>query len=371
MEGFFNDLEIPIKYGIRQPTSMTVGPSGISAALRTAPVAYEIVEDMEEVCPGALLLNVTNPMSVVTRAMNMAARSVSVIGLCHEFHDFSEYVGPILGLGKPADMHVLDYLYTWLPAQGLDYTVAGVNHFIWLTEASLRGEDVIPRIREFAMDNEELATEVVSGTAPWQNLSAAKLAVCRTFGRMPVVGDRHLIEFLPGLCNTRNGYGMKYGVHKTTVDLRRHRISQALDDVRRITESGDDMDWTASGEEAPGIMRALVTGGTQPVVANLPNKGQISNLPDDVVVETLAEVGPAGVVAKPSGALPGAVGALCQLHAEVHELTVRAALEGDRGLLIEALSLDPLSGNADFAELGALGDELLAANRKWLPRFYS
>ena len=73
MDAFEYDLEIPIRYGIRQPVSMTVGPAGISAALRTVPVAAEIVEDMERHCPGAWLLNVTNPMSAVTRAMNLAA----------------------------------------------------------------------------------------------------------------------------------------------------------------------------------------------------------------------------------------------------------------------------------------------------------
>ena len=96
MDAFEYDLEIPIRYGIRQPVSMTVGPAGISAALRTVPVAAEVVQDMERHCPGAWLLNVTNPMSAVTRAMNLAADSVHVVGLCHEFHAF-----PALGRRHP------------------------------------------------------------------------------------------------------------------------------------------------------------------------------------------------------------------------------------------------------------------------------
>ena len=142
---FTTDLEIPIKYGIRQPVSMTVGPPGISAAIRTAPVAHEIVEDMEEVCPGAYLLNVTNPMSAVTRAMNMASKSVQVIGMCHEFHAFRKYLEPILGLEKPDGMNVVEYLYEWLPDQGFEYTVAGLNHFIWITRATRNGEDIDPK----------------------------------------------------------------------------------------------------------------------------------------------------------------------------------------------------------------------------------
>ena len=70
-DAFFNDLEIPIKYGIRQPVSVTVGPPGISNALRTVPVGYEVIQDMEEVCPNAWMFNLTNPMTSVTRAMNL------------------------------------------------------------------------------------------------------------------------------------------------------------------------------------------------------------------------------------------------------------------------------------------------------------
>jgi alpha-galactosidase len=146
MDAFEYDLEVPIRYGIRQPVSMTVGPAGISASLRTVPVAYEIVQDMERQCPDAWLLNVTNRMSTVTRAMNLAANSVRVVGLCHEFHSFAALAREIFGLQPPPDTNVVEQLYQWLPERGLDYTVAGINHFIWITRAELDGRDVIPRI---------------------------------------------------------------------------------------------------------------------------------------------------------------------------------------------------------------------------------
>jgi alpha-galactosidase len=373
MDGFFNDLELPIKYGIRQPVSMTVGPCGISAAIRTAPVAYEIVEEMERLCPGAWLLNVTNPMSVVVRAMNLAARTVHVVGMCHEFHSFSSNVGVILSLEKPDGMQTLDYLYRWLPGQGLDYTVAGLNHFIWLTQARWHGEDVLPRIRHYAAEHREIRPEgaMEGAVSVWHNFSAAKLALCRQFGYLPLAGDRHLIEFWPSLCNLRNGFGMNYGVHKTTVDYRRHMKEHQLAEIRRIAQGELEIDWTPSAEEMTEIMRAVLTGQRTPCILNLPNRGQISNLPHDMVVETLATVGPDGMTPKPSGELPGAVGSLCRLHADVHELTVQAALQGSRDLFVQALALDPLSGGADMAELGQLADDLLEANRDWLPRFFA
>lgn len=375
MDAFWNDLELPIKYGIRLPVSMTVGPSGISAALRTAPVAYEIVKDMEELCPGAWLLNVTNPMSVVTRAMNLAAERTKVVGLCHEFHCLPNYLGPILGLHKPSGMDTLDYLYRWLPEQGFDYKVAGVNHFIWLTEASLNGEDMLPVIRQYCRDHWEPelkldALPVQQATSSFHNRGAVKFAMCRQFGYLPLVGDRHLVEFSSNLCNSRNGYAMKYGVQKTTVDARRYGKVEQLKQIRDIAAGVKEVSWERSGEEMVEIMKAVLNKTSTIAIVNVPNQGQISNMPQDVIVETLAQVSSNGIEPIPSGALPGAVGTLSRLHADIHELTVRAALEGSRELFIEALSLDPLSGSADFSELPRLADELLLANREWLPRFF-
>jgi galacturan 1,4-alpha-galacturonidase len=372
MDAYFNDLEIPIKYGIRMPVSMTVGPSGISSALRTAPVAYEIVQDMEEACPGAWILNVTNPMTTVTRAMNMAADKVHVAGMCHELHKLPKLLGPILGLEKPEDVSVLDYIYKWLPEQGFEFTSAGLNHYIWLTKATLKGEDMIPRIREYAATHADLRPEGDKSFAcdPWSNHSEATFALIRAYGYMPVVGDRHLVEFWPGLCNVRNGYAMKYGIQKTTVDHRKHKVEQFLATVNRIANGEEKVDWTASNEEMTVSMRAIINKKSVRVNLNLPNSGQISNLPSDVVVETFANINHEGAEPIPSGDLPGAVGTMCRLHSEVQELTLQSALNGDRSMLVEALSLDPLSGCADFSELGDMADELLLANKEWLPRFF-
>lgn len=374
MDAFWNDLEIPIKYGIRQPVSMTVGISGISAAIRTIPVAYEIVKDMEEMCPDAWLLNVTNPMSAVTRSMNMAAKKVKVVGMCHEFHCLPAYFGPMLGLRKPEDIDILEYLYNWLPESGLDYTVAGLNHFIWITRADLKGEDVLPRIHKFCQDNMSLNPEgKITGekvTSIIGNSGEVKFALCRQFGYLPVVGDRHLVEFLPSLCNIRNGYAMKYNVVKTTVDMRRMMKMREYQYILDVANGKTEVDWKRTGEEMTEIIRAIVTGGQTLCILNLPNKGQISNLPDDIVVESLAVIKNGEIIPKASGALPGAIGSLCRFHADIHEITVKAALKGDKKMLVEAMSMDPGSAGADFSEIPDMADELLLANRKWLPRFF-
>lgn len=358
MDSFENDLEIPLKYGIFQPVSMTVGPCGISAAIRTAPVAYEIVEEMEQLCPGAWLLNVTNPMSVVTRAMNLAARTVKVVGMCHEVHALPHYLTETLGIKWPEGVSVLDFMYRWLAAEGYEYTIAGVNHCPWLTEIRHHGEDLIPTIHRYCTEH-------------WgKDTRTAKYAMCRTFGYLPLAGDRHLVEFWPSLCNVRNGFAKGYGVRKTTVDSRRHGVERSLDQVRRIARGEEQISWNQSAEELTEIMRAILNETTTVATVNLPNCGQITNMPREVVVETLATISAKGVAPKFCGELPGSVGTLMRLHADIHELTLRASLEGNREFLVQALSLDPLSAQADFSEIGQLADDLLNANRAWLPRFF-
>ncbi len=374
MDAFWYDLELPNIYGINLPVSMTVGIPGISAAIRTVPVAEEIVQDMEAVCPGAWLLSVTNPMTAVTTAYNRAAKTVKVVGMCHEIHALPSYLGPMLNLPRPEDMDIMTYLYKYLPEQGLDFTVAGINHFIWLTRATLKGEDMLPVIREYCATHTECHADTIHhgfSENPLINHGAAKLAMCRQFGYLPLAGDRHQVEFWPSLCNPRNGWGRKYGVDKTTVDSRRAGLEVSLATVRRYAAATEEtMEWGQSGEEMCAIMRGILTGTPVRSIVNMPNQGQIGNLPRGAVVETFGTITKDGIEPALSGDMPGAIGSLCRLHLDVIDMVVRAALTGDRRLLVEAMTLDPSSANADFEDIPKLCDQLLEANRQYLPRFF-
>src|SRR5215208_1775541 len=124
LEAMRKDLDIPLQYGIYQSVGDTVGPGGWSRALRNVPVLVEIAQTMERVCPDAWLLNLTNPLTVLTRAVSKVSR-VKVVGLCHE----------LLGV-RAAMMRMFD-----ATAQDFEMRVAGINHLIWLLELKIRGED--------------------------------------------------------------------------------------------------------------------------------------------------------------------------------------------------------------------------------------
>lgn len=373
MDAFYNDLEIPVKYGVRLPVSMTCGISGMSAALRTVPVAYEITQDMEEVCPGAVLLNVTNPMTAVTRAFNLPAKTVTVFGICHEIHALHRYLGRIFGLNLPEGMHISEYLYSWLQKQGFEYTVAGINHYIWMTQASYHGEDVLGKIRQFAMEHEtfEELPKHYHDINPYDNHGEAKLALCRQFGYLPIPGDRHLIEFMSSLCNNQNGFGMDYGVAKTTVDARRLTKVMQKQEIDRMASGEIQVSFSRSGEEVAGFIQAYVDNAEMVTICNRPNIGQISNLPKDIIVETFVKKEKDGTVTPiPAGELPRPIHHLCYLHSSINEMVVEAALKGDRNLFVEAMSLDPSTGTMDFKKIPQLCDDLLYANKQWLPRFF-
>ena len=373
MDAFHNDLEIPIKYGVRLPVSMTCGISGASASLRTVPVAYELMQDMEEVCPGAVLLNVTNPMTAVTKAFNLPAKTVKVYGICHEIFALSDLLHKILGIERPADMTNNQYLYEYLPQIGFDYTVAGINHYIWLTDAKRNGEDMLKKIRRFAAENDHLDPEAISrqATNRYSNNGQAKLALCRQFGYLPIPGDRHLIEFMSSLCNNQNGFGMDYGVMKTTVDSRRlDKVLQQCE-IDRIASGEVPVSFEGSGEDIAAIMQAYLDKTELTTIGNCPNIGQISNLPMGAIVETKIKKEIDGSITPISaGALPRPIHQICYLHTAINEMVVEAALKGDRNLFVEAMSIDPSTGTMDFQKIPQLCDDLLEANRQWLPRFF-
>ena len=374
MDAFFNDLEIPVKYGVRLPVSMTCGISGISAALRTVPVAYEITQDMEEVCPGAVLLNVTNPMTAVTKAFNLPAKTVTVYGICHEINALEGLVRRVIGISKPSGMDIGTYLYSYLNEQGFDYAVAGINHYIWLVKANLNGENVLDKIYQYAVEHNSLdgTDQSYQATNSYVNNGQAKLALCRQLGYLPIPGDRHLIEFWPSLCNNQTGFGMKYGVLKTTVDSRRLDKVLQKQYIDRIASGEEKVTFNRSGEEIISIMQSYLDKTEMITICNRPNIGQISNLPEGAIVETLVRKEKDGSVTPiPAGELPRPVHHLCYLHTGINEMVVEAALNGDRKLLVEAMSIDPSTGTMNFSDIPQLCDYLLNANKQWLPRFFN
>ncbi len=345
------DLSIPLRYGIYQSVGDTVGPGGLSRALRNVPVMVGMARAMERLCPNAWLLNLTNPMTVLTRVVAMTTR-LKVVGLCHELFGVRD------GLMRMFDASVDDF----------EMRVAGINHLIWLLSFTIRGQDGLRMVRQFVADGRPLPLPPSRGAwhEPFVDRWQLKLALMDVYSALPAAGDRHLAEFFPYFLTDATHQGADFGVGLTTIEHRRQMVAQARDGVQAAI-TGELSPPQRSPEATADIIAAVATGRSVRTIVNLPNTGQVDQLPRDAVVETLAEIGSAGAQPLTVGPVPPGVLGTLQPHVTNQELIAVAALEGDRRLALQALVNDPLVAN--LATARALLDDLLAAHASHLPQF--
>lgn len=349
-----HDLEIPLRHGIAQTVGDTVGPGGLSRALRNVPVMAALARTMAEVCPAAWLINLSNPMAAMTRAVTKTS-TIKTVGLCHE----------MLGLRR-----VFSQIFKAAPDE-IGLQIAGTNHLTWLLHASVRGEDGLALLRHYLAAGGAIPVRppAAAHLAPFVDRWRVKLDLFERYGYMPAAGDRHVAEFFPACSRDDREPDAHPSVPPTTVAHRQRLAAAARATVHAWLDGAAPLPAGRSDEEAVDVIRALVTGRPHTIIANLPNRGQIDNLAREAVVETRAVVMANGILPISAGALPPALIATIEPHVENQELIVEAALTGDRALAIQAFAGDPLTRQA--ASVPLLVDELLAANRAHLPRFFA
>ncbi len=346
------DLEIPARYGVVQTVGDTVGPGGLFRGLRNIPVVVEIARAMERSCPHAILLNLTNPLTVLTRAVTKAT-SITSVGLCHEL--FST-----LGmLSKMFDV----------PEEAVNVKVAGVNHFIWVTDVAVHGDDVTGEAFRRICDGEarEISlSDNADDTDPFTNTWGFRTELCRIYGYLPAAGDRHVCEFLPGYLEDEKERE-RLDLRVTTVDVRSERLAADRERVRSMVMGDEPIPTGRSREEISDIIAAMWTGEDSVNIVNLPNAGQVRDLPLGAVVETYGALNGSGASGIVFGELPPAVAALVHPHVFNQEAIVQAGLTGDKELAFRAFSNDPLVGRGPDAR--KMFEEMLEAQREYLPQF--
>jgi alpha-galactosidase len=338
IDAWRQDVEIPMKYGICQPVGDSVGPGGLSRALRHAPVMVGICSDMRAHCPDAWLLNYANPLSCNCIAARKAGHT-QTIGLCHGIYGTERMLADFLEI----------------PAGELHAEAAGINHLTWILDLRRGAEDLYPLLRE-KIEAEKRVPFPVS----------AKLY--RLYGCFPSPGDVHVAEFYPFFLSAEAHMGAKWGLHTWDAGRAAQGRAERWEHLAAQAEGEEPIDeLPRSGERAIDIISAIVLNKQEPHVVNIPNRGAIDGLPDDAIVEVPAIVGADGVKGVRVGPLPA--GVLQTLGARIlqQELTVDAALWGDSNLVLQALLGDPLVTNIEMAP--TLLEELLHAHSEHLERF--
>jgi alpha-galactosidase/6-phospho-beta-glucosidase family protein len=356
-EGWRKDLEVPARHGISQTVGDTVGPGGVLRALRHVPELVAIAEDVADLAPEALLVNYSNPLTANVRAVT-GRTTVDAVGLCH------------------GSLHTLSTLASGLalPRGELHAVFAGLNHLTWLLDLRRGSEDLYPRLRALVCDHPGAGDRPPTGGSG--DDEAVSTDLMRTFGRYPAPGDRHVAEFfawyLDGDHSTRRSTDLPWGL-QSGLDATWEYIGEKRDLWDRLHAQADG---TASlpatenqeAERFVAIASAIVTGVEHLELAvNVPNEGKIPNLPRTAVVEVPARVGAAGVTGLGVGPLPDGIAAVLTARALQQEITVQAALEGDRELAIQALALDPLVPAPAVAT--AVLDDAISAHGGGMERF--
>ena len=360
VEGMWADLEIPLRYGIHQTVGDTVGPGGLSRALRHIPVAVALAREMERRCPGAWLINLTNPMTTICRAVTKAT-SVPTIGLCHEvvnvLHDLADHFE--------------------VDVEDVQVRAAGINHFVWILEMRVGERDGFALLRDYLAEHnpfERLPPKVggdQGGAKDWHSSFedhwAIKFLLFQRYGAFPAAGDRHIIEFFPWFLTEATGWGRRYGVSPTTYEFRLQELEYRRQRARQMLAQKKPLVLKRSREQAVRVITALATGKPARFIINVPNTGQVASLPLGAVVESFAYVGANGVEPICVGPLPPAIQELVLGHVLRQEMIAETALRSDRDLALQALSADPLV--SDWERAPQMLDEMLAANREYLPQF--
>ena len=345
-----HDIEIPKTYGIDTNIGDTRSVSGIFRALRTIPVMLDIARDMERLCPNAILLNYTNPMAMLCRAMQRKS-SIKVTGLCHSVQGTA------------------DMLATWAkaPMDEVTYVCAGINHQAWYLEFKRNGKDLYPKLRRLVANNEKIYNEEQVRN---EMFLALDYYVTESSGHNSEYNwwFRKRKDLIRKYCT--RGTGWNPGKYAYILDRYLDAEKTWKKETREWFAKGAPIELERGNEYAANIINAYMGGELFKFNGNVPNTGLISNLPPDVCVEVPVVADKQGFNPIHVGALPPQLAALNQVSVAVEEMAVEAALTGDPRLVYQAVCYDPLTATMlSLAEIKKMVAEMLRKNKRHLPQF--
>jgi alpha-galactosidase len=354
------DVFIPRKYGVYQPVGDSVMPGGVSRAMRMIPALVDVARDVKALCPEALFVNYANPMTANCWAIRRAT-GVPVVGLCHGVFDVERQLAGFIGA----------------PPEEVTSLYAGLNHLTFIFDLRWRGRDAWPLVR--ARLDEELGEFLDEMGAPSESFRAAdnpfSWSLFETYGAYPAVNDRHVTEFFPERFPEGQYYGRTLGVDAFSLEGTIAWGDQVYADMRAQALGEKPLDEEVfervegEHEQLLAILHSIEYDERRVFSANLPNRGAVSNLPDDAILELPAVATATGLRPLQILDFPDPLAAIITRKLTATLLTVEAALAGDRRLFVEALLADGAVTDPEVA--CEMAEELLEAHRQYLPNFFA
>lgn len=346
----YSDYAIPLKYGVDQCIADTIGPGGVFKYLRTAPSWLAIGRDIEELCPRALVINYSNPMSALVLTA-LRATSLQVVGLCQSIvqtgYELADFVD--------------------VPYEHMRYRCAGINHLSWFVTLEMDGEDLYPRLRSTAEDPAMYKQDPI------------RFDLMRAFGYFSTESSGHVSEYVPYF-RKRKALIEHYASIQPDCRSGERASRWPVDRAEHDKRLRDYLERERRGERAFYLDRSLDAGSyvieghalnrPQAVYGNVGNSGLIENLPRDGCVEIACLVDGNGIQPIYFGRLPTHLAALDSAHMMIHELLVQALLNEEREAAVQALLLDPLTAAVcTLTEIRQMFDEMAATQQAHLPHF--
>ncbi len=382
------DNDIPLKYGVDQCIGDTLGPGGLFKGLRTVPVFLDILRDLRELAPSAVMLNYTNPMSMLVLAAGRAVPEIPVVGLCHSVQGTSHLLAG----------------YAGVPYEDMEWECAGINHLAWFTKLRYQGQDLYTTklYKKFADEIAEGVREAEAGLAvfdaqnikwgekqeqPYKMTDLIRKDMCVQFGAFITESSGHLSEYLPYYRKNKEGqkllrrayeggsrfYATNWPTWRKGADEHRMKLvrGEATIELKRSWEYAS---WIIEAREKDAPYRIhgnVMNNAEKPGQRGSGEGGKlITNLPGDGAVEVACMIDRNGINPTRFGALPAQMAAICRMNMNYFDLAATACIEKSKEAAVHALMLDPLTQAVlSTREIRAMTYEMFDAEREFLPGY--
>ena len=339
------DWKVPLQYGFKQVFGENGGPGGLFHSLRVTPPIVEICDDVTAICPKAFVFNYTNPMQRVCQTVTTKYPKMKFVGLCHEIVSMKRQLPDIMET----------------PFENIEYRAGGLNHFSILVEARYRdsGKDAYPVIREKGLsyyknyiNDHEVQSQKPGGER------GVFFELLNRYNYLPITTDSHLGEYIQ--------WAYSVADHEAILDFYKKYRKKCLTFYESEDSYRDYFDLSKKPKERiVAIIEGIVDNlNYEEAAVNLPNKGYIEHLPDDIVVEIPAVINTKGAKGIKLKNYPFDFSSLLLNQAGVMRLTAEAILEKSKSKALKALLADPVVDNPVQAE--KLLDKMIEIQKKHL-----
>ncbi len=350
LEPELEDHRIGRKYGFWNIKGHDIGPAGFGRTIRHVPYMIYLARQMEKYCPNAILFNLTNPLVANTWSVNQYT-SIKCFGFCHGVVGHLKSILPLIGADSMKDV---------------EFITAGIDHCSWLLELKVNGKDAFEIMRSKGLIESAWRKESIAvADDPFAGAEEERLRfiIWDILGYFPGIGDLHICEFLPQFLKDetiRKYWPIRYDRVKERPEMIKSYRQRAEDWLRGKAE----LKIEPTGEIIAKVISAFGGADSFVDVLNAPNVGQIPNLPEGAVVETLCKIDASGIHPVCAGNLPQPIHTIVANALEHELMYAQAAYEWNKSLAVAALGTDPLIN--DFISVRDMVDEYFALAEKSL-----